>query len=162
MDVIMLSPCSYCSLECFRTLVVRIWFGLPPFQLLVFLDFNICQFWEIPRKLSFSKNSKNPILIFSGIFEAERYWGATGGGHTHARRAWPPGRAWAWCGPALAPLSLSLHSFSSSSTENISSKLKPEPCCPEFAIFRSPYSAHHFCWDLELLIFGMWLLRLSN
>ena len=28
--------------------------------------------------------------------------------------------------------------------------------------FRSTCSAHHFCWDLDHLLSGMWILRLSN
>jgi hypothetical protein len=82
--------------------------------------------------------------------------------HTHRGR-----------GPALAaptccegaPPGLSLISSSpalSLSRKQQHTQLKPMFLLFFIVIFRSPCSAHHFCWDLEHLFSGMWLLCLSK
>jgi hypothetical protein len=76
-------------------------------------------------------------------------------------------------GPALAaptccegaPPGLSLISSTpalSLSRKQWHTQLKLEFLLFFISIFRSPCSAHHFCWDLEQLFSGIWLLRLSK
>jgi hypothetical protein len=82
--------------------------------------------------------------------------------HTHRGRS--PALAAPTCCEG-APPGLSL--ISSSPTLSLSRKTMTHQLKLEFllffiAIFRSPCSAHHFCWDLEQLFSGMWLLRLSK
>jgi hypothetical protein len=68
-----------------------------------------------------------------------------------------------WCEeapPGLSPISSSPALYLSRKQRH--TQLKPEFLLFFTSIFRSPYSAQHFCWDLEHLFSGMWLLRLSK
>jgi hypothetical protein len=78
-----------------------------------------------------------------------------------------------WRGPALAapprceralpgPSLISSSPALSLSRKQRHTQLKPEFLLFFTWIFRSPCSAQHFCWNLEHLFSGMWLLHLSK
>jgi hypothetical protein len=131
-------------------------------------------FWIFIDMPIFEKSSKIKFLKkFQKIlykFLCQKWGRETPGRH---QEGLPRHLTHRWRGPTLAapprceeaPPGTSL--ISSSPALSLSQKTPPHLLKPEFLlfftmIFRSPCSAQHFCWNLEHLFSGIWLLRLSK